>query len=78
MSSQDSSEALIEVQNSGMENLGSYSDDDDGYVEVVLWIPEGENQEIEEEKETKKGLRLLITFIRIDSIDKALQTLLAI
>jgi transcription-repair coupling factor (superfamily II helicase) len=27
------------------------------------------------EKETKKGLRLLITFIRIDSVKKALETL---
>jgi len=27
------------------------------------------------EKETKKGLRLLITFIRIDSVDKALEIL---
>ena len=27
------------------------------------------------EKETKNGLRLLITFIKIDSVEKALKTL---
>ena len=54
LNSQDSSEALIEVGNSDMENLGSDSDDDDGYMEVVLQIHDEEKQAIEEEKEAMR------------------------
>ena len=45
---------------------------------VLQYVQQNGQTCVMKEKETKKGLRLLITFIRIDSIDKALQTLLAI
>jgi transcription-repair coupling factor (superfamily II helicase) len=45
------------------------------FTRVLSYVQQHGKTCVMKEKHTKKGLRLLITFIRIDSVDKALQTL---
>lgn len=45
------------------------------FSRVLRYIQQHPKTCVMKEKQTKKGLRLLITFIRIDSVDKALETL---
>lgn len=48
------------------------------FTKVLSYVQQHGKTCVMKEKETKKGLRLLITFIRIDSIERALQTLRSI
>jgi transcription-repair coupling factor (superfamily II helicase) len=48
------------------------------FTKVLKYVQSHGQTCVMKEKQTKKGLRLLITFIRIDSIEKALDTLHAI
>ena len=48
------------------------------FTRMLTYVQQNGKSCVMKEKQTKKGLRLLITFIRIDSIEKALQTLHAI
>jgi len=45
------------------------------FTKILSYVQSHGKTSVMKEKQTKKGLRLLITFIRIDSIEKALQTL---
>lgn len=45
------------------------------FTKILQYVQQNGKSCVMKEKETKKGLRLLITFIRIDSIEKALNTL---
>jgi transcription-repair coupling factor (superfamily II helicase) len=45
------------------------------FTRILTFVQQNAKTSVMKEKQTKKGLRLLITFIRIDSIEKALQTL---
>jgi len=45
------------------------------FTKIIEYTQKNPTTCIMKEKETKAGLRLLLTFIRIDSIDKALETL---
>ena len=45
------------------------------FTRVLSYVQANGKTCVMKEKQTKKGLRLLITFIRIDSVEKALQTL---
>lgn len=45
------------------------------FTRILTYVQQHGKTSVMKEKQTKKGLRLLITFIRIDSIEKALQTL---
>jgi transcription-repair coupling factor (superfamily II helicase) len=45
------------------------------FTAVLQYIQKNSKSCVMKEKQTKNGLRLLITFIRIDSIKKALNTL---
>jgi len=45
------------------------------FTRILTYVQQNSKTSVMKEKQTKKGLRLLITFIRIDSIEKALQTL---
>ncbi len=47
----------------------------DNFTSILKFLQENSKICVMKEKETKKGLRLMITFIRIDSIKKALQIL---
>lgn len=48
------------------------------FTRILQYVQKNGKTCVMKEKETKKGLRLLITFIRIDSIEKALETLKSI
>ncbi len=48
------------------------------FTKVLSYVQQHGKTCVMKEKQTKKGLRLLITFIRIDSIERALETLLDI
>lgn len=48
------------------------------FTSVLQYVQQNSKMCVIKEKETKNGLRLLITFIRIDSVNKALQTLQSI
>ena len=48
------------------------------FADMLQYVQKNSKVCVMKEKETKSGLRLLVTFIRIDSIKKALQTLEAI
>ena len=48
------------------------------FTSVLSYVQKNGQTCVMKEKQTSKGLRLLITFIRIDSVEKALSTLLAI
>jgi len=48
------------------------------FTRVLSYVQKNGQTCVMKEKQTTKGLRLLITFIRIDSVEKALSTLLAI
>ena len=50
----------------------------DKFTRILTYVQNNKTTCVMKEKETKQGLRLLITFIRIDSVDKALQVLKAI
>jgi len=45
------------------------------FTNLLAFVQQNSKNCVLKEKETKKGLRLLLTFIRIDSVKKALQTL---
>jgi transcription-repair coupling factor (superfamily II helicase) len=45
------------------------------FTTLLAFVQQNSKTCVLKEKETKKGLRLLLTFIRIDSVKKALQTL---
>lgn len=45
------------------------------FTSFLKYVQQNSKMCVMKEKETKKGLRLLITFIRIDSVKKALETL---
>ena len=45
------------------------------FTRVLKYVQEHSKSSVMKEKETKNGLRLLITFIRIDTVNKALNTL---
>jgi len=45
------------------------------FTKILRYVQSHGQTCVMKEKQTKKGLRLLITFIRIDSIEKALATL---
>jgi len=45
------------------------------FTQIIQFTHKNPTTCVLKEKETKAGLRLLLTFIRIDSIDKALETL---
>ena len=47
----------------------------EGFTKVLEYLQKNPRTCVMKEKQTKKGLRLLITFIRIDSVEKALKTL---
>ena len=47
----------------------------DYFTRVLSYVQRNGQTCVMKEKQTKKGLRLLITFIRIDSVEKALDTL---
>ena len=57
------------------------SDQDSGYyqsksfTDILKYVQNNSKMCVMKEKQTKKGLRLLITFIRIDSVEKALKVL---
>ena len=48
------------------------------FTAILQYLQQNSKTCVMKEKKTKKGLRLLITFIRIDSVEKALATLKAI
>ena len=48
------------------------------FTKVLSYVQKNGQTCVMKEKQTVKGLRLLITFIRIDSVEKALKTLLSI
>ena len=48
------------------------------FTAVLEFVQKNSKMCVMKEKETKNGLRLLITFIRIDSVHKALQTMQSI
>ena len=48
------------------------------FTNMLQYVQKNSKMCVMKEKETKAGLRLLITFIRIDSVKKALNTLQAI
>ena len=48
------------------------------FTRVLSYVQKNGQTCVMKEKQTKKGLRLLITFIRIDSVEKALETLAGI
>ena len=50
----------------------------EAFSRVLSYVQNNGRSCVMKERETKKGLRLLITFIHIDSVDKALSTLLSI
>ncbi|MEE9349631.1 MAG: TRCF domain-containing protein, partial [Flavobacteriaceae bacterium] len=47
----------------------------DKFTRVLNYVQKNKTTCVMKEKETKNGLRLLITFIKIDSVDKALSVL---
>jgi len=47
----------------------------DAFGKVLQYVQKNPTTCVMKEKETKAGLRLLITFIKIDGIGKALETL---
>jgi transcription-repair coupling factor (superfamily II helicase) len=50
----------------------------DTFTDILKYVQNNSKMCVMKEKETKKGLRLLITFIRIDSVEKALDILTSI
>ena len=48
------------------------------FTAMLKYVQKNSKMCVMKEKETKNGLRLLVTFIRIDSVKKALQILEAI
>ena len=50
----------------------------DSFTSILKFVQKNSNICVMKEKETKKGLRLMVTFIHIDSIKKALETLKSI
>ncbi|ANW97287.1 transcription-repair coupling factor [Wenyingzhuangia fucanilytica] len=59
---------FVSDQQSGFYNTQSFTN-------VLKYVQNNSKMCVMKEKETKNGLRLLITFIRIDSVKKALETL---
>jgi transcription-repair coupling factor (superfamily II helicase) len=47
----------------------------EAFTSILKYLQNNSKMCVMKEKETKKGLRLLITFIRIDSVEKALEIL---
>lgn len=47
----------------------------EGFTKVLKYVQQNPKSCVMKEKETKNGLRLLITFIKIDSVETALRTL---
>ncbi|MCF6349861.1 MAG: transcription-repair coupling factor [Flavobacteriaceae bacterium] len=47
----------------------------DKFTQILNYVQQNKTTCVMKEKETKNGLRLLITFIHIDSVEKALETL---
>ena len=47
----------------------------EGFTKVLKYVQQNPKSCVMKEKQTKNGLRLLITFIKIDSVETALQTL---
>ncbi len=47
----------------------------ESFTNILKYVQDNSKMCVMKEKETKKGLRLLITFIRIDSVEKALDIL---
>ena len=47
----------------------------EGFTKVLKYVQQNPKSCVMKEKETKNGLRLLITFIKIDTVETALQTL---
>ena len=45
------------------------------FTKMLQYVQRNPKSCVMKEKQTKNGLRLLITFIKIDSVHKALQTL---
>ena len=50
----------------------------ESFTNILKYVQNNSKMCVMKEKETKKGLRLLITFIRIDSVEKALDILSSI
>ena len=50
----------------------------DKFTQILNYVQKNKTTCVMKEKETKQGLRLLITFIRIDSVEKALEVLRSI
>jgi transcription-repair coupling factor (superfamily II helicase) len=50
----------------------------ESFTDILKYVQDNSKMCVMKEKETKKGLRLLITFIRIDSVEKALDILMQI
>ena len=50
----------------------------DNFTSILKFVQANSKNSVMKEKETKKGLRLMVTFIHIDSIKKALETLKSI
>ena len=48
------------------------------FTRILQYVQQNPKKCVMKERETKKGLRLLITFIHIDSVDRALDTLRSI
>ena len=50
----------------------------EAFTRILQYVQQNPKKCVMKERETKKGLRLLITFIHIDSVDRALETLRSI
>ena len=46
------------------------------FTKVLSYVQQNSTSCVMKEKETKAGLRLLLTFIKINSVEKALNTLI--